>query len=411
MSLRLLLLFITMSNFNIVFAKDCKEMNLQTIIELAQSQTPEAKVALLQDKVAETTLEKAIQKSNPEFDLEHEVGDEFGEKIYATKASLKFNWELGGKRALRKDLAKSQTDVALTQSRSDLETKAIDLVLTYLKFTQLKQLEEKTEEAINAFKGIIRRYKNRPVRSPEEDVSLNTLELAENDFAMKLSRLAGERKKNEQHIKLNLGDVCELSNYSQTYVPINFKQKDISSNSSLEFPTQLKIALAENTSAQKNLELERSRRLPDLKLGPIIGSHFQGQDKFYTFGISLSTELPFFNMNGASINEAEALVKVSSIKLENSEKQARAELEEWRSRFERNLNTLSVSIKLEDAEKRHSKSESLFARGVLAIPVVIESHRQFVEYFDSYFQSEYDATEAYLNLHFFNGTLFKNPLF
>lgn len=411
MSIRLILLFITIGQTNISFAKDCKELSLQSILDLAQSQTPEAKVALLQNKVAEATLAKAAQLSNPELDVEHEVGDEFGEKTYDTKASLLFNWELGGKRGLRKDLAKSTNEVALTQSKSDLETKAIDLTLTYLKLIQLKKLEEKTDEAINAFKGIIKKYRSRPVRSPEEDVSLNTLELAENDFAMKLARLGGERKKNEQHIRLNLSEVCELSSSSLSYTPINYRQKDVNRISNLEFPSQLKIALAENINIQKNFELERARRIPDLKLGPIIGSRFQGQDKFYIFGISLSTDLPIFNANGASINEAEAQLKVSHIKLENSKKQAEFELEEWKSRFERNLETLSRSIPLETAEKKHKKSAALFARGVLAIPIVIESHRQIVEYFNSYFESEYEATEAYLNLHYFNGTLFKNPIF
>lgn len=411
MSIRLIVLFITIVHINVIFAKDCKELNLQTILELAQSQTPEAKVALLQNKVAESTLAKAAQLSNPELSLEHEIGDDFGEKTYETKATIKFNWELGGKRGLRKELAKSENEISLTRSKSNLETKAMDLALTYLKLVQLKKLEEKTSEAIGTFKGIIKKYKNRPVRSPEEDVSLNTLELAENDFVMKLSKMAGERKKNEQHIRLDLSDVCELNNSSLFHAPIIYKQKDINRISNSESPSQLKIAFADTDNAQKNFELEKAKRIPDLKLGPIVGTRFQGKNKFYTFGISLTTDLPFFHTNGASMNEAEAQLKVSHIKLENSKKQAQTERDEWQSRFERNLETLSNSISLESVEKKHQKSDALFARGVLSIPLVIEAHRQMVEYFTSYFDSEYEATEAYLNLHYFNGTLFKKPIF
>lgn len=411
MSIRLLLLFIIIGYTDASFGKDCKEISLQSIIDLAQSQTPEAKVALLQNKVAETVLQKAAQLSNPELNLDHEVGDEFGEKTYETTATIKFNWELGGKRMLRKDLARSESEVALIQSKGDLETKAIELVLTYLKLVQLKELEEKTAEAINAFKKIIQKYKNRPIRSPEEDVSLNTLELAENDFIMKLSRIAGEKKKNEQHIKLNLAGICEFDDSSLTYSKINYRQKDINSISDIELPTHLKIALAEHNKTQKNVEFERAKRIPDLKLGPIFGTRFQGKDQYYTLGVSLTTDLPFFNVNGASINEAEAQLKVSQIKLENSKEQSKSELEEWKARFDRNLQTLSRSISLDEVEKKHQKSEALFAHGVLSIPIVIESHRQIVEYFNSYFESEYEATEAYLNLHYFNGTLFKTPIF
>ena len=59
----------------------------------------------------------------------------------------------------------------------------------------------------------------------------------------------------------------------------------------------------------------------------------------------------------------------------------------------------------EKLEKKHRKIESLFKRGIISTSLVIESHRQLIEFFNTRFEFENGATEALWNIYKLNGEI------
>ena len=58
---------------------------------------------------------------------------------------------------------------------------------------------------------------------------------------------------------------------------------------------------------------------------------------------------------------------------------------------------------LRELEKKHNKVEKLFSRGVVSIPMTIESHRQQVDFLKSRFKIENEILSTYGELIMIDG--------
>ena len=73
------------------------------------------------------------------------------------------------------------------------------------------------------------------------------------------------------------------------------------------------------------------------------------------------------------------------------------------SKIRRSIETLSKMPSLSELEKKHNKVEKLFSRGVVSIPMTIESHRQQIDFLISRFQIENEILNTYGQLILING--------
>jgi cobalt-zinc-cadmium efflux system outer membrane protein len=60
---------------------------------------------------------------------------------------------------------------------------------------------------------------------------------------------------------------------------------------------------------------------------------------------------------------------------------------------------------LKNLESEHQKVEKLFSRGVVSIPMTIESHRQSIDFLISRFETENDLLSTYGNITLIDGDL------
>ena len=60
---------------------------------------------------------------------------------------------------------------------------------------------------------------------------------------------------------------------------------------------------------------------------------------------------------------------------------------------------------LKELENKHLKVEKLFSRGVVSIPMTIESHRQQVEFIKSKFDTENDVLNTYGKILLIDGNI------
>src|SRR5690606_23284499 len=72
-------------------------------------------------------------------------------------------------------------------------------------------------------------------------------------------------------------------------------------------------------------------------------------------------------------------------------------------KYERSVKVLSQMTTLERLNKQHSEVERLFARGIVSIPMTIESHRQHIDFLESRFETENDLLVSLEEIVFIRG--------
>ena len=71
--------------------------------------------------------------------------------------------------------------------------------------------------------------------------------------------------------------------------------------------------------------------------------------------------------------------------------------------YHQSLKTYQAMPSLSKIAKFHNEAEQLFRRGVVSIPMIIESHRQYVDYMDSRFETENDILNALMEIYIITG--------
>ena len=71
--------------------------------------------------------------------------------------------------------------------------------------------------------------------------------------------------------------------------------------------------------------------------------------------------------------------------------------------YHQSLKTYQEMPSLSQITTFHTEAESLFRRGVVSIPMTIESHRQYVDYMDSRFETENDILKAIKEIYLITG--------
>ncbi|MCT4641213.1 MAG: hypothetical protein N4A33_02880 [Bacteriovoracaceae bacterium] len=356
---------------------------------------------------ASSVIDVAKQRPNPELDFEYLKGDEFGLDTNTFTLSAKHVVEFGSKRGKRVEKAKSYKRLKKAEIDLALFNSNLHAIIGYQRVAQLNVTVEAVSEAIETFDKIVRKLSSRKRLNPEERVSLSTLRLASNDYKAQLNDLENEKT-------LLLGKLKFLSNCESikpTYKYLDY-QKIKLTNQSNEQSGLLKLEDFKVELAKSEVDVQKSLGYSDISIGPTFEYQGQGNDEFLSAGIAVSFAIPIFQTNdGGKIKAIKSLAAQKSVSL-NQKSMLKVKRENLVSKFNRSLKTLSRMPKLKDLEKKHKKVDRLFARGVVSIPMTIESHRQQIDFIRSKFETENDVLSTYGEIILIDGnTLALEELF
>lgn len=401
-----LMIFITLCSFD-SFAQ-CSINTPNDIMELIKKNHPNISLNMAKGKALEQTIEVAEQRPNPELDAESTVGDSIEGNIYRTSVSLKHTFELGGKRDSRIQVARSTFKTGMAIAQFENQQAIIDTVLKLHRLRQVYELIPLYEESLDAFNKILKTIKRRKSLSPEQQVEGETLELAVNDYKLKISQLNSEKINLSKHLSFFMGSNCIIP---RNALPYNLNlNESFSTTSTVTNYSKLKAASLAVELAKSNLELEKSNSYPNLQIGPTYEYEKLNIGQTNTVGIALTMELPLFNINGGGRAKASKEVLTASLNLNNIKKESKLDLESWVSKFQQYKKSLNTIANKDKLEKKHKKIEALFKRGIISTSLVIESHRQLIEFFNTRFEFENGATEALWNIYKLNGVIEKKKL-
>lgn len=356
--------------------------------------------AIKNKEVISSSIDIAEQRPNPELDFEYLKGDQFGVDVNTYTLTAKHVVEFGSKRDKRLLKAKSYQKLKNAEVDLSLFNSNLNATIGYQRVAQLNVTIDSVKEAIHTFEKIINKLSSRERLNPEETVSLSTLRLASNDYKAQLNDL--ENEKTLLQGKISFLSNCKNINPKYEYINFNLVKIDDTQTNSVGLPQieDLKVELAVS-----ELDIQKSLGYSNISIGPTVEHQTVGNDEFISAGISVSFALPLFQTNnGGKLN---ALKGVGSQKVatSNNKEMLRIERMNLVTKLKRSLSTLSKMPKLKELESKHLKVEKLFSRGVVSIPMTIESHRQQVEFIKSKFDTENDVLNTYGKILLIDGNI------
>jgi cobalt-zinc-cadmium efflux system outer membrane protein len=367
--MRQLILFMTLIiNSNAAYPK-CELSNSNDLLTLIKNNHPTISRNFLQGEAIERLVNVAEQRPNPELDIESTIGDSIEGDIYTTSVSLKHTFELGGKRSSRIGVAESSINFGKTSARFNNENAIIDSVLKLHRLRQVYELVPIYQEALGAFNKILKTIKRRKSLSPEQQVEGETLDLAVNDYKLKIAQLNAEKINLSRHLSFFMGSDCVIP---REVLPTDVNIKEtFNLQGDIEKYSKLQAAKFAVDLAQANLELEKSNSYPNLQIGPTYEYEKLNIRNTNTVGIALTMDLPIFNTNSGGKAKAAKDLSTAKLNLSNVNKESKLDRYAWVAKYNQFKESLKTIANKEKLERKHQKIESLFKRGIISTALVI----------------------------------------
>ena len=386
----------------------CQINNVNELLSRIQEVHPLVLEAKLKIQASGKLTDISKQRPNPNLNAEALFGNPNSQFSVDTFFSLQHTIELGGKRSIRMKSAEAQIEMTELQKRQILEAVVIDTVVKLYRLKQIQEISEFYQEAINAFGRIRNRLKRLPSRSPQQQIEMDTLELASSAYGFDVIRKKSEKSYIEKH--LAFFSKCPSLAVDKVVPSEIALPSDVNTFNDVKKSVKVLDAIQKLKLAQGRLAQENSKKTPNISIGPAVGyGRSQGADSVL-FGAALSMPLPALNKNKGNRAFEGANVKTAELALKNIEHEAVLDLDIWKEKYLHFHQAIQTSKGRETMEKKHKRIESLFRRGVVSTALVIEAHRQLVDFSQAQLSFELGAIEALWNIYRLTGTLEKGTL-
>ncbi len=382
----------------------------QDVIDCALSNHPEAQRARLSNQQAENLEDAASQRPNPEIAGKSVFGSSLGDDVINHELNLAHTVELGGKRGARMDKALAEKETVAASSQRSREEVLLETLHSLYRLRQIQAELHTLDEALETFGRIQRQFRSRPRRTPEQEVSLGVFDIAEGDYQLRRAALEVELATHTREIELATGREFEPSGnvlppkrkswpkLQDETAPASFKGSAMNS-----VRAGLKLAEAELSVAQ-------SLSWPNLKIGPSFESQTSGPFTFQTYGVNLSFELPIFQINGGGRAVARTGLDLAERSLTLRERELSNQRKILLQKYDFSVKAVQTSLTHSELEKKHRSTDALFARGIIPSSLVIEAHRQIVDFTKNQNEQELSALEALWKIYVLEGRAFEEKL-
>lgn len=378
------------------------------ILKCLQSKHPEIQS---EDTISEVSDRLARQGSawkNPDVSLESVRGKNLGSTVVTTEVRISQAIELSGKRSARKSIGEALGDGFKAESLGKLEEVTLNGIRSLYRLTQINDEISKVEESIQRFKTIKNQYLARPQLNPEQEVTSGLIQLAVSEFEIKLNHLQTEKKRILTELSSSTGLTASSIEKNLPSVKTNWPETP-------NFEGEMRSSTLLKSKAQLNLaegELKEARAMawPEFTVSLIGADNIDGSLQYQTYGAAISLPLPLFQRNeGEKSLKSSQYSKALKLHRKNIERQEN-DLKNLIQVYETSVKNLKNTPSSQSVDNKHKKAESLFSRGMIAGPLIIETHRQLIEYTQSRNEEELKALEALWSLYLLNGTFLNQTL-
>lgn len=362
---------------------------------------PLSEAANLKAQEGEAYLDQAAQWENPSLDMKTVTGTNGGENVGSTEITVAIPLTQLWTRAAKNSLAMADKKKTEIEAMDTLLGVKKDLIRDVYRLRQIEHEAGLIKETLDTFATIQRQFKSRRARGPEQEVTLNLVELATSDYQLKENRLMTERLEIISRMKGIWGADFEIKPEFLPPPHVNWPAIDDKKASSPSLEVQRVLAEAERTIAEKKVVDRQS--WPELKIGPAIERTSEGPSQFYQYGVTMSVTLPLLTWNQGSRKLAETRATQARFIADYTKNKSQLESEIHLKKYLAAVSSLKLAFKDTEMTKKHARVESLYKQGLLTGSLVIEAHRQQYEYTVSQHEHENAAIEAFLELKTLRG--------
>lgn len=382
----------------------------QDVIDCALSNHPEAQRARLSILQAENLEDAASQRPNPELAGKSVYGSSLGDTVINHEVSLVHTVELGGKRGARMSKALAEKETIGASSQRSREEVLLETLHSLYRLRQIQAELHTLDEALETFSRIQNQFRSRPRRTPEQEVSLGIFDIAEGDYQLRKAALETELATHSREIELAIGREFVPSPSILPSVRKNWpKLQEIATAASFR-GSAMNSARAGLNLANADLSLAQSLSWPNLKVGPSLESQTSGPFTFQTFGVNLSFELPVFQINGGGRAVARTGLDLAERSLSLKERELTNQRKILLQKYDFSVKAVQASLTHAELEKKHRNTDALFARGIIPSSLVIEAHRQIVDFTKNQNEQELSALVALWKIYVLEGRAFEEKL-
>lgn len=388
---------------SIALANDCSSIvDTKSAYECILENHPDFRSAELTKESANASYSKATQWPNPELTAKSVAGDNAGEKVGGTELSLSISiTDLLIKRYAFSKNGRAEEKAALVDAEDQSFKVKSSIVKDLYRYRQLLNELELTEEAISTFDKIEHQFRSRQSRGPEQEITLNLVELAQGDYQLKKNHLAVEKSEIESKFKGVLGSKFVL-------------KKDILPQLKQSWPEISAAQVSKNTlelrkieSEKDKLESEKSLAIaeswPKISAGPVMERTTEGPNQFNSYGFNVNVDIPIFSLNGGSRELANKNLLKAQLQYDYALKKAELERELLIQKYQSAVESLKKSTTAEALKRKHAQIDGYFRQGLTSGSTVIEAHRQIAEFTESQHEHEMVALESLMYLYLLSG--------
>lgn len=382
---------------------NCNFTSPNEFLELIKSHHPQLLVNSSKVDSYKTLVKYAGKRINPELDLEASTKDTDEGRVLNTSISVKHTFEFGGKRGARINLAQKEFESSSAILHSQNEDIIINVVKKLYRLRQVFELIPLHEESFETLNRIYLSKKKRKNLSPEEQVEMESLELVLNHHKLEIDELVYEKAYLKRHLSFFAGKKCSVS-FADLPQTLSLRTGKFTSTKGTGY-SKLKAARLGLDASKSKLDLEKSFSYPNISIGPTYELEKTTNNKNHSIGLSLTMDIPILSSNSFGKNRASKNIIVATQIYKNIEKEMALDLESWIEKYNRLKKSLKTVTSKKRLDEKHHRIDSLFKRGVISTTLVIEAHRQLMEFIIGRFKFELGAVEALWNIYKLNGTI------
>ncbi|MBI4423516.1 MAG: TolC family protein [Elusimicrobia bacterium] len=360
------------------------------------------KLAVARQAHAGAEVRSAGQRPNPDLASKGTWGDG------ASQVELDFvhTVEAGGKRQARVARARAGEQGSSAELSAAQADTALRTVSALYRLRQLATELGLTDEALRTFSRISSQLRSRPRLAPEQEVSRSIFELAEADYALRKAALGAEQTGLFKTLEGSLGvplsaGTAPLPQPRQDWPEVP-DTRSFSGSETRQAQTSLMLAQADRDSA-------RAASWPDLRLGPSFQRQSGEGQSQRMFGINLGLPLPLYHRNAAGREDARLGEVAAALGVQAVQARLQAERVAERAKYQAAVAALSLGGRKE-MHSQHEKVEDFFERGLISSSLVIEAHRQMLDFTRSRHEHELAAVRALWRIRAIDGNVLGEKL-
>lgn len=374
-----------------VEANTCNIQNIEGIVSLLKQSPQEKHYRDVTASLLELKHEQEIRRSRPEFsgginlDKDNTGNNEI-------TAELLFNIDDYRNYNTRKKISLADKGLKSFEFQKTYNERLNQVVISLFKISQNQFFLEKIEGLINTILSSDSIYRNRPIRSREDEIILSSLGLLKNNLILKKAKLQDEMFEDNLIVKNwdPIGCIVDYKTFTSIIRELDFQPKSSSellSMKVLQFKTEVELNSA---------ELETRRYFNNLKIGPSISRDTNNDVVEYRLGIQLEFDFPAFDSsNFEYIQQAKNL---SSLENRREERIVEFEKNLFQERFKKYSESLVNLPSIEKLENDIKNIKKSFDSGVISPLVYLDSYRSFIDFLEVSEEVRLNVLQNYLKL-------------